>query len=275
MKLSPTVLFTLPLVAGLLILGGCATPEANSDVAKKTVAPAKAAEKTPAPAAPAKPVPPPAPKPAPAPAVPVAVAPAAPVVASAPVVPPPPIPNPAKRAEVIATVEHLTQEGREDTMAHELSDSTEFPQAMASLAPGAHAPKSEVIYIGTQPPTKGLTADGNSTDLVEKDWTGLVLVPLNTSLSKAHTSAVRLIKVEAHPLSDGRVRVWMRVKNVGDKALPTEIACLFRMQGESSRESPYFYELDVPGQAFRDVFFVSPSGQLNTYTVLVRPKFNY
>ncbi len=177
--------------------------------------------------------------------------------------------------EVVATVEHLTQDGKDETMAHELSESTEFPQALASLAPGAHAPKSEVIYIGTQPPSKGLTADGNSTDLVEKDWTGLVLVPLNTSLSKAHTSAVRLIKVEAHPLSDGRVRVWMRVKNVGDKGLPTEIACLFRMQGETSRESPYFYELEVPGQTFRDVFFVSPAGQLNTYTVLVRPKFNY
>jgi hypothetical protein len=100
-------------------------------------------------------------------------------------------------------------------------------------------------------------------------------VPLNTSLSKAHTSAVRLIKVEAHPLSDGRVRIWIRVKNIGDKSLPTEMACLFRMQGEKSSDSPYFYQLDVPEQAFRDVFFVSPVGQLSTYTVLVRPKFVY
>ncbi len=176
---------------------------------------------------------------------------------------------------VVATVENLTQEASGATMVHELSDTTGFPEAMASLAPGAQAPKSEVIYIGTQPPVKGLTADGNSTDLVEKDWTGLILVPLSTSLSKAHTSAVRLIKVEAHPLSDGRVRVWMRVKNNGDKSLPTEIACLFRMDGSNSSDSPYFYELDVPGQAYRDVFFVSPSGKLTTYTVLVRPKFNY
>lgn len=160
-------------------------------------------------------------------------------------------------------------------MAHEISDTTGFPQAIASLAPGAHAPKTEVIYIGSQPPVRGLTADGSSTDLVEKDWTGLILVPLNTSLSKAHTSAVRLIKVEAHPLSDGRVRVWIRVKNIGDKSLPTEIACIFKMQGETTSESPYFYELEVPGQAYRDVFFVSPLGQLNTYTVLVRPKYNY
>ncbi len=270
MKLSPSLSLVLPLAVAVFILGGCATPEPIPAPPKA----APVAAKIPAPVVKAAVAPAPHPTPkAPAAAAPVAPTPVAPVAVVPP--PPPPIPNPAKNVEVVATVEHLTQDGKDETMAHELSESTEFPQALASLAPGAHAPKSEVIYIGTQPPSKGLTADGNSTDLVEKDWTGLVLVPLNTSLSKAHTSAVRLIKVEAHPLSDGRVRVWMRVKNVGDKGLPTEIACLFRMQGETSRESPYFYELEVPGQTFRDVFFVSPAGQLNTYTVLVRPKFNY
>jgi hypothetical protein len=269
MKLSPPVALVLPLIVGALILGGCTTPAASTATPKKVTPPAKVA--APAPTAPAKPVP--APKPAVAPAAPVAVAP--PPAVALPPVAPPPIPDPAKKAEVLATVEHLTQDASGDTLAHEIVDSTEFPQAMASLAPGAHAPKSEVIYIGTQPPAKGLTADGNSTDLVEKDWTGLVLVPLNTSLSKAYTSAVRLIKVEAHPLSDGRVRIWIRVKNIGDKSLPTEIACLFRMQGEKSSDSPYFYQLDVPEQAFRDVFFVSPVGQLSTYTMLVRPKFVY
>jgi len=273
MKLSPSAALVLPLIVGALILGGCATQEASPAASKKAAPP------TPPPATPAvaatKAAP--APKPTPAKAAPVAATAPAPVAAPVPVVPPPPvIPNPAKNIEVLATVEHLTQEGKGDTLAHELVDSTEFPQAMASLAPGAHAPKAEpILYIGTQPPARGLTADGNSTDLVEKDWTGLVLVPLNTSLSKAHTSAVRLIKVEAHPLSDGRVRIWIRVKNIDSKSLPTEMACLFRMQGEKSADSPYFYELEVPGQEFRDVFFVSPVGQLSTYTVLVRPKFNY
>ena len=268
MKLSPFVALVLPLIAASLIFSGCATPEASAPAAGKAAPPAKAAD--PAPAAPAKAAP--APKLVPVPAAPVA---AAPAPAAPAVTPPPPVANPAKNVEVLATVEHLTQDGKGDTLAHELVDSTGFPEALKSLAPGAQAPKTEVIYIGTQPPARGLTADGNSTDLVEKDWTGLVLVPLNTSLSKAHTSAVRLIKVEAHPLSDGRVRIWIRVKNVEDKTLPTEMACLFRMQGEKNTDSPYFYELEVPGQAFRDVFFVSPVGQLSTYTVLVRPKFNY
>lgn len=270
MKSNPAVTLIFPLVAGVLILGGCATPE-TSPAPKKAAPPAAVA---PAPAA--KPAAAPAAKPAAAP-TPAVAAPAIPLPAAPAMMglPPPVLPNPAKNAEVVAIVEHLTHDGAADAMAHELSESTEFPQALASLAPGAQAPKAEVLYIGTQPPTKGLTADGNSTDLVEKDWTGLVLVPLNTSLSKAHTSAVRLIKVEAHPLSDGRVRVWMRVKNMGSANLPTEIACLFKMRGENNAESPYFYELEVPGQVFRDVFFVSPAGQLNTYTVLVRPKFKY
>lgn len=271
MKQSLTSALFVPVILVSIILGGCATPEPAKVEPKK---PAPAATKPAAPAAkapaPAKPVE--APKlPEPAP---VAIT---PPVAAAPtlVVPPPVLPNPAKKAEVLATVEHLTQDGQANTLAHEIVDTTGFPAAMDSLAPGAQAPKQEVIYIGIQPPVKGLTADGNSTALVEKDWTGLVLVPLNTSLSKAHTSAVRLMKIEAHPLSDGRVRIWIRVRNIGDKGLPTEIACVFRMNGEETPESPYFYELDVPGLAYRDVFFVSPAGQLNTYTVLVRPKFNY
>jgi hypothetical protein len=120
-----------------------------------------------------------------------------------------------------------------------------------------------------QPPARGLTADGNTTALVERDWTGLVLIPVAKSLSKAHTSDVRLTKVEAHPLNDGRVRIWTRVTNIGSTALPAEIACEFRMRGAHA-SSPYFYQLEVPGSGYRDVFFVSPDGELNAYTVLVR-----
>lgn len=269
MKLPVLALRISPVFVSLFFLSACVTPETAPAPAKKApAAPAKVpAPVTPVkPAAPAAPVKVQTPPPAPTPVAPAKVE---------PVVPPAPLPDPAKKAEVVATVEHLTQDGAADTMAHELSDTTGFPAAIESLAPGAQAPKTETIYIGLQPPVKGLTADGNSTALVERDWTGLVLVPLNTSLSKAHTSAVRLMKVEAHPLSDGRVRIWIRVRNIGNKSLPTEIACIFKMEGENTPESPYFYELDVPGQAYRDVFFVSPSGRLNTYTVLVRPKFEY
>lgn len=169
------------------------------------------------------------------------------------------------------TVEHLTQPVGGDALPHEKSDTSSFPEAAMSLQLDAVAPKFEFVDARSLPPVQGLTADGNSTTLIVRDWTGLVLVPISASLSKAHTSSVRLLKVEAHPLRDGRVRIWIRVQNVGRTALASDIACSFRMQGYTSMPSPNFYELQVPARSYRDVFFVSPEGQLNTYTVLVRP----
>jgi hypothetical protein len=154
--------------------------------------------------------------------------------------------------------------------AHELADITGFPSALASLQTGAPKPKIENLGGVNLPPPKGLTADGNSTELVERDWTGLVLVPVNAALAKAYTTQVRLLKVEAHPLHDGRLRIWARVRNISERPLPAEIACSFRMRGESTPNSPYFYQLEVPSGAYRDVFFVSPDGELSAYTVLVR-----
>lgn len=172
--------------------------------------------------------------------------------------------------EAAAVVERLTEAVGHDTLPHELADTTGFPDALSSLEPGARAPKVEKTNGANQPPPMGLTADGSSTQLVVRDWTGLVLVPISTSLSKAYTSEVRLLKVEAHPLNDGRVRVWTRVRNVGNRTLPGQVACSFRMHGETTPSSPYFYELQVPGKGYRDVFFISPDGELVSYTVLVR-----
>jgi len=172
--------------------------------------------------------------------------------------------------EAVALVDRLTNNySSSGALPHEVTTTTGFPSALNSLEPGAVAPQVDAIDVSGQPPIRGLTADGNTTALFEKDWTGLVLVPINTALSKAYTSDVRLMKVEAHPLHDGRVRIWTRVHNIGNDNLPAEIACEFRM-GNSQGNSPYFYPLVVPAKSFRDVFFVSPEGSLNAYTVLVR-----
>ena len=179
------------------------------------------------------------------------------------------IPTPKLSRETNELLRRFTDSDDSENLQHEVSDTTAFPSALKSLQPGATAPKVENIDTSSQPPPHGLTADGNSTALVEQDWTGLVLVPLTKSLSKAATSDVRLTKVEAHPLKDGRVRVWTRVQNVGNQVLPAEIACEFRVRGVSL-SSPYFYSFDVPPSGYRDVFFVSPEGELNSYTVLVR-----
>jgi hypothetical protein len=177
--------------------------------------------------------------------------------------------KPKLTPEAEAVVYRLTHAASGNT-AHELADITGFPSALASLQSGAAAPKVENLGNVSLPPPKGLTADGNSTELVVRDWTGLVLVPVNAALAKAYTSEVRLLKVEAHPLHDGRLRIWARVRNVSNRTLPAEIACSFRMRGETTPNSPYFYQLQVPSGAYRDVFFVSPDGELSAYTVLVR-----
>ena len=178
---------------------------------------------------------------------------------------------PKLSAEAAAVVERLTNAATDsDTLPHELAASTGFPAAIASLEPGVRPPSIESSEALDQPPPRGLTADGTHTELVERDWTGIVLVPVHTALSKAYTSDVRLLKIEAHPLNDGRVRIWARVHNVSRSPLPAEVACSFRMHGDTAPQSPYFYNLDVPASSYRDVFFVTPDGELTAYTVLVR-----
>ena len=196
--------------------------------------------------------------------------------------PPPPPPETPKPAALPpptpeSTIARLTQPKPEPAiLPHKVETKTEFPQAMASLAPDATPPKVEAPPPETnndpnRPPTKGLTADGITTDLVMHDWTGVVLVPLDTSISRAHTVLVALDRIEAHPLEDGQVRVWARIRNVTDGSLTTEVACSFRTAESPEPDEPIFYKLGIPRGDYRDVFFLSPVGKnLNSYTVLVR-----
>ena len=251
MRLSLTRSVT-PITLCLLIAGCSSTPtqpSAKAPAPKVGAPTASATPVTPATAPSQKVEAPPAPAAEPEPAA----------------EPPPPI---QVAPEALALVERLTQAA--DTQRHELVDTTGFPEALRSLENGARAPKIESIDTSNQPPPEGLTADGSSTQLVVRDWTGLVLVPISTSLSKAYTSEVRLLRIEAHPLNDGRVRVWTRIHNVGNRTMPGQVACRFSMKNQPTATSPYFYELQVPPYGFRDVFFISPDGDLMSYTVLVR-----
>lgn len=245
---------TTTIALGLLIAGCSSTstaPVASKSPAKVETAPAKSATQ-------------PTQVPVAEPKVEAPAAPVAPVAESEPE-------TPIKISpEAAAVVERLTQALDSETLKHELTDSTGFPQAMSSLETGARPPKIEAVDMENQPPPAGLTADGTNTQLIERDWTGLVLVPISTSLAKAYTSEVRLLKVEAHPLNDGRVRIWTRIHNISDRTLPGQVACSFRMKNQALPTSPYFYQLQVPPHAHRDVFFISPDGDLTSYTVLVR-----
>ncbi len=212
--------------------------------------------------------------------------------------PPPPPPSPSLPPPTPETVvTRLTQPDSPAILPHKIDSATAFPQALASLSPTGTAPKVLSSTVTTpkapsptttppkdeappeelnvvdpnHPPTKGLTADGVTTDLVMHDWTGIVLVPLDTSVSRAHTVLVTLDRIEAHPLDNGQVRIWARVRNISDASLPSEVACSFRTAESPEPDRPIFYKLDIPRGDYRDVFFVSPEGRnLNSYTVLVR-----
>jgi hypothetical protein len=258
-------LLAYALFASLSLLVGCSSSPSTQ---QKSQPPAAAAAKTST--APAVAAPRSTPKSTPA----STSANAAPVAASTPAdttatTPKPVGGKPKLTPEAEAVIYRLTHAVGGNT-EHELADTTGFPSALVSLEEGVAAPKVENLGNVSLPPPRGLTADGNSTELVVRDWTGLVLVPVNTALAKAYTTEVRLLKVEAHPLHDGRLRIWARVRNVSGRTLPAEIACSFRMRGETTPNSPYFYQLEVPSGAYRDVFFVSPDGELSAYTVLVR-----
>lgn len=240
MLMKSTVLF-LSVGFGALLIAGCST----APQPKAPAAPARRA----APAAPAAPTP--------APAQPVAVPqePAKPVALS---------------PEAEAVIDRFTHDGS-GALQHELSDNTGFPAALATLQPGAAAPGVDKPQnYSNMPPTSGLTADGMTAELVERDWSGVVLVPVIAQVSKAYTSGVRLSAIEAHPLKDGRVRIWTRVRNITGAPIAAEVACTFRMEKSSDMSLPRFYYLQVPAGDIRDVFFVSGAGELSNYTVLVR-----
>ena len=191
--------------------------------------------------------------------------------------PPAPAPKPLPPPTPENTVARLTQPKPEpEILPHKVEPKTEFPQAIASLAPDAAAPNVEappldIVNDPNRPPTKGLTADGVSTDLVMRDWTGVVLVPLDTSISRANTVLVDIDRIEAHPLENGQVRIWARIRNVSSDGLSSEVACSFRTAENPEPDRPVFYKLTIPHNDYRDVFFVSPEGKnLNSYTVLVR-----
>lgn len=230
-------LITLGFSVGVCLIAGCSSPQ---------------------PAAPGKPAKPAAAVAVPKPQVQVEEKPSAPVA------------PPVISEEVKEVVEQLTQP-EEGGLQHEKVEATGFPQAMASLQTGAAAPAVDnPVNYGSQPPTRGLTADGAAAELVDRDWTGIVLVPVNTEFSKLYTSLVKFTSIEAHPLTDGRVRIWTRVRNVTQVPVQVGVACTFKMQERDDPTMVRFYSLSIPVGEYRDVFFVSPIGRLVSYTALVK-----
>jgi len=161
-------------------------------------------------------------------------------------------------------------------MPHETDTATEFPMAMDSFAGGNRpdlrnsSTSSNVIRIEKAPtitkPGEEATASNKP---IEKDWDGTVLIPSDTSMSKAYTDDVTFTRIEAHPLKNGSLRVWVRIQNKTDEDLDTRVACNFKSTGNETQKIA-FVPVGIPAADAVDVYFMSPMSNVKTYTILVR-----
>ncbi|MEO0794899.1 MAG: hypothetical protein AAFX93_07050 [Verrucomicrobiota bacterium] len=170
-----------------------------------------------------------------------------------------------------------SQESAKDTLPHTVDTATEFPAAMDSLQAGAikpdlraiDVPGSNVVRVEKAPAIQKSSSTTQETKDIERDWDGTVLVPDGTQMSQAYTDDVKLTRIEAHPLSDGALRVWVRVRNLTDGPLKTRVACNFQSISREAMKTS-FVPVTIDPQELVDVYFMSPMPNVVSYTILVR-----
>ena len=90
---------------------------------------------------------------------------------------------------------------------------------------------------------------------------------LSTSL--VYTTKVSIQYLEVHPLQNGSVRIWARLKNLQGAECKIEIGCSFRTNKNLDGSTVAFYQIAIP-EDYIDIFFVSPRENIVSYTFLVR-----
>lgn len=154
---------------------------------------------------------------------------------------------------------------------HALDSATQFDRALLFLAPAAPAPMIEQP-VATAAATAVIPEPAELTTVPteSRTWRGAVLVPKNMLLATAHTTLVRIPRIEAHPLDDGNVRIWARIQNPGAAAIKVGTTCTFRYAGQRAGVSRGFLEVEIPSGGYYDADFLSPHSGVETYTILVR-----
>ena len=165
-----------------------------------------------------------------------------------------------------ATRSLSTQSSTVKTSANEETDRPET--AAATLKPSTREARD----------IPNASANSNAAELPEntevrlhlqRDWGGVILVPEGITTSQAHTSNVQLLRIEAHPLNDERLRVWARVKNRSQRPIHAEMGCEFRSrQAEPDRVS--FEAVTISPAGVVDVSFDSPRDRVEAYTLMVK-----
>lgn len=172
----------------------------------------------------------------------------------------------------------VNQSAAFETIQHREETETVFAESLRFLAPGAAAPLVRRTPAGAAP---ARSADGaaaanaparNIQDVPVADqlWSGVILVPTSTVLGFGHTALADLRRIEVHPRTDRRMRVWARLGNTTAEPLQLGVACGFRTEGETDGAPPIFETIVIPSGGSRDVVFLSPKPDVTRYTVLVR-----
>ena len=104
---------------------------------------------------------------------------------------------------------------------------------------------------------------------VSRDWKGMVLVPDSVKMARAYSTAVRMSRIEAHPIDGGRIRVWSRIENLTSKPMHIETACEFRFTDKPASLTA-FRSLWIPADGAIDVDFKSGSNRVSSYTLMVK-----
>ena len=140
---------------------------------------------------------------------------------------------------------------------HKKVKETQFEGAMDTLAPTAVAKpvlQPTLTQGSSRAPRKGLTIDGE--EMRFRDWTGVVLVPVDLTISKLHVLDVDIEHVEAHPLQDGSLRVWARVRNKTRGVIAAELGCYFHTHEHPDGPATRFFPVSIEPNGIEDIFFV-------------------
>jgi hypothetical protein len=190
----------------------------------------------------------------------------------------------------------------QDAPSINADSSDEMPSEVADSADAemgkSEAPQEEVILeavievdsvgvssvpssLSTPGSTQDVQSEASQADLEDltfqvpdttRDWGGLILVPDSVQLSRAFSTTVSLARIEAHPLEDGRLRVWTRIVNETDESLRVRVSCSFSgMRGQMSGVNQE--QLTLPYGASIDTTFISPFNDVKGYTILVKRLF--
>jgi hypothetical protein len=155
-----------------------------------------------------------------------------------------------------------------ESLDHKEQGETAFDRSVLYLADAAPAPMVNRVYQGGYRPVNSPTVLVVKEE--EKQWSGVVLVPTDAVVSRAYTSLVEIPRIEAHPQLDKRIRVWARVVNPTNAILRVGVTCSFRSTGELDPYSRGFEPMLLPPGRYRDVAFISPAANVESYTILIK-----